>query len=81
MKKVSLVFAITLAAVFLAFSQTNPSHAKKSQLEYAASGSGTALYARLPGKVSPRFSSYLNSPWRLRCARSPICPRASLEDP
>jgi hypothetical protein len=33
MKKVSLVFAITVAAVFLALSQTNGSHAKKSQLD------------------------------------------------
>jgi hypothetical protein len=33
MKKVSLVFAIVLAAVFLALSQTNGSHAKKSQLD------------------------------------------------
>jgi hypothetical protein len=33
MKKVLLVFAIALAAVFLALSQTNSSHAKKSQLD------------------------------------------------
>jgi hypothetical protein len=33
MKKVSLVFAITFAALFLALSQTNGRHAKKSQLE------------------------------------------------
>jgi hypothetical protein len=32
MKKVLLVFAIALTAVFLALSQTNGSHAKKSQL-------------------------------------------------
>jgi hypothetical protein len=33
MKKVALVFAIALAAVFVALSQTNGSHAKKSQLD------------------------------------------------
>jgi len=33
MKKVSLVFAIALAAVFVVLSQTNGSHAKKSQLD------------------------------------------------
>jgi hypothetical protein len=33
MKRVSLVFAITLVAVFLALSQTNASEAKKSQLD------------------------------------------------
>ena len=33
MKRVSLVFAITLVAVFLALSQTNASHAKNSQLD------------------------------------------------
>ena len=33
MKTVSLVFAIALTAVFLALSQTNGSHAKKSQLD------------------------------------------------
>lgn len=33
MKKVLLVFAIALMAVFLALSQTNGSHAKKSQLD------------------------------------------------
>jgi hypothetical protein len=33
MKKVSLVFAITFAAVLLALSQTNDGHAKKSQLD------------------------------------------------
>ena len=33
MKEVSLVSAIVLAAVFLALSQTNDSHAKKSQLD------------------------------------------------
>jgi hypothetical protein len=33
MKKVLLVFAIALTAVFLALSQTNGSHAKKSQLD------------------------------------------------
>ena len=33
MKKVSLVFAITLAVIFLALSQTNGSDAKMSQLE------------------------------------------------
>ena len=33
MKKVSLVFAIALAAMFLALSQTNGSHVKKSQLD------------------------------------------------
>jgi hypothetical protein len=33
MKKVLLVFAIALAAVFLALSQTNGSHVKKSQLD------------------------------------------------
>jgi hypothetical protein len=35
MKKVLLVFAIALAAVFLAWSQTNGSHAKKGQLDGA----------------------------------------------
>jgi hypothetical protein len=35
MKKVLLVFAIALAAVFLALSQTSGSHAKKNQLEGA----------------------------------------------
>ena len=33
MKKVLLVFAIALTAVFLALAQTNGSHAKKSQLD------------------------------------------------
>ena len=33
MKKVLLVFAIALTAVFLALSQTNGSHAKKSELD------------------------------------------------
>jgi hypothetical protein len=33
MKKVALVFAIALAAVFVALSQTNGGHAKKSQLD------------------------------------------------
>ena len=32
MKRILLVFAVALAAVFLALSQTNGSHAKKSQL-------------------------------------------------
>jgi hypothetical protein len=33
MKKVLLAFAIALAAVFLAWSQTNSNHAKKNQLD------------------------------------------------
>ena len=33
MKRILLVFAVALAAVFLALSQTNGSHAKKSQLD------------------------------------------------
>ena len=33
MKKVSLVFAIAFAAMFLALSQANGSHVKKSQLD------------------------------------------------